>query len=175
MNSRSQSNWLIFPGIYKYFIVVFMSVLIGACSSAPEYKSKDLNGKVIDEVKVLMGEKVGRGECWDLAQYVLDKHGASWVRPFKFGRKLEKSETYKPGDIIQFKKVVIEWEIGSRSGSSHIGMPDHTAVIWEVESNIKFKVAHQNYNDIRKVGVADIDLTYMVSGSYQVYRPYRKL
>ena len=162
----------IIPSRYVYFIVAFISLLMSACASAPDNVSKDLNSSIINEVKALMGEKVGRGECWDLPQYILDKLGASWNRPFTFGRKLKKSEPYKSGDIIQFNNVIIKWTSGNRSGTSYIGMPDHTAVIWEVENNFKFKVAQQNFNNIRKVGIGDVDLTYRVSGSYQVYRPY---
>lgn len=155
------------------FLLIITSVFMASCSSQMPRNAHYLNDEVVKEVEKLMGEKVGRGECWDLAQHVLDKLGANWTRLFNYGRKLDKSEPYKPGDIIQFKSVKTEWKTKYAWGSAQIGMPDHTAIIWQVESNLKFQVAHQNYNNIRKVGLGDIDLTHMVSGRYQVYRPYR--
>jgi hypothetical protein len=65
-----------------------------------------LNDKVLAFVNARMGQTVGRGECWDVAQEALDSNGADWTRPTQFGIELNPAEdAILPGDIIQFKSV----------------------------------------------------------------------
>lgn len=151
--------------------VAFTSAtLAGGPPTLPE---RDLNPLIMDWVNQTMGKTVGRGECWDLVQEILDKEGAAWTRPVKFGRLLDPlKDEVRPGDIIQFKTLRLEetlpnggrrWEI--------LGSPDHTSVVYEVLGPLKYKLAHQNLSGKRFVQVTELDLGKRTSGQYWIYRP----
>jgi len=124
------------------------------------------NSKIIQYCDSIMGKKVGRGECWDLAKYALDYSGAKWAAPFDFGRKLKSEEDVKPGDIIQFEKVKITYP-----NNYHTNMPQHTSIIYEVLGIKHFILAEQNINKKRFVMKNEINLTYLKTGKFTVYRP----
>ena len=44
-----------------------------------------INDKIMAYVKTTIGKKVGRGECWDVAQMALDLTGADWQRTKGYG------------------------------------------------------------------------------------------
>ena len=44
----------------------------------------ELNEKIVAFVDKVAGTRVGRGECWDLAQEALDANLADWSRPVAF-------------------------------------------------------------------------------------------
>jgi len=115
---------------------------------------------------------VGRGECWDLAQQALDYSGSTWKKPYQFGFLLKKGGTILPGDIIQFHLVRFEWKKGNRSGWKQLGAPEHTSIVYSVKGS-EIQLAHQNVNGVRKVFLDSIDLNHIISGSYEIFRPYK--
>jgi hypothetical protein len=133
----------------------------------------NINEKILAYVDTVIGKTVGSGECWDLAQEALDINGADWVRPYSFGRPLDPGrERIIPGDIIQFKSVRLLQKLpGGGSMSQNIGTPDHTAVIIGVEGENRYELAHQNSNGKRYVITSTVDLNYIKSGKYWLYRP----
>src|SRR5258708_3808675 len=69
------------------------------------------NQRIIDFVNTVMGKKVGRGECWDLAHDALNKNDAKWDGSLKFGKLVDpQKDTIYPGDVIQFQNVVLKYE-----------------------------------------------------------------
>jgi len=131
------------------------------------------NKHILAFTKQAIGTTVGRGECWDLAQKALDYSGSIWKKPFQFGFPLKKGDAPLPGDIIQFQSTRFEWQKGNRSGWKQLGAPNHTSIVYAVKgSNIQ--LAHQNVNGVRKVFLDSIDLNHIVSGSYKIFRPYKK-
>jgi len=135
--------------------------------------SLGLNGKIIDFVNKVMGTTVGRGECWDLAQQVLDQNLADWVRPTSFGLPLNpETDEIKAGDIIQFRNLKITGQLpGGIMRFEALGAPDHTAVIYKVLGNKRYTLAHQNVRGNRSVIKGDINLANVTSGKYWIYRP----
>lgn len=133
----------------------------------------DINRKIIKYVDSVMGKTVGRGECWDLAQEALDINLAEWKRPLDFGIPLDPmKDEIRPGDIIQFRSVTITTHMpGGGIRWETLGMPDHTAVIYEVQGRLKFRLAHQNLSGKRFVQVTELDLSGKTSGQYWIYRP----
>ncbi|MDH5718568.1 MAG: hypothetical protein OEZ22_13155 [Spirochaetia bacterium] len=139
-----------------------------------------LNKEIISFARKNKGKKVGRGECWDLAAIPLKKYNASWNGQYIFGKKISygnnkrhyigKDIRIKIGDIIQYKKVKLEGSWGYMT----LGYPDHTAIINKVETNLKFSVLEQNFNNKRYVTENMVDLNYLKKGSYIIYRPFRK-
>jgi hypothetical protein len=60
------------------------------------------NIKIVEYVNTVIGKKVGRGECWDLANEALTYANARWEFPTKFGRAIDyKKEQVLAGDLIQ--------------------------------------------------------------------------
>ncbi|MDQ3100930.1 MAG: hypothetical protein M3R08_06060, partial [Bacteroidota bacterium] len=48
-----------------------------------------LNQKVVEYVQLNMKQKVGRGECWDLAAAALEHAGAAWDGKYQFGTPVD--------------------------------------------------------------------------------------
>jgi hypothetical protein len=135
--------------------------------------SLELNGTIIGYVNKVMGTKVGRGECWDLAQEALDQSLADWTRPVRFGRPLNpESDEIKAGDIIQFRSVKITEHLpGGATRYESLGSPDHTAIVYKVIGKKHYTVAHQNVRGNRNVITEEINLSKVTGGTYWIYRP----
>ena len=149
-----------------FFSCLFISVAVAAqCDSV-----SPLNLKIVELSKAKMGKKVLRGECWDLAKYVLDETNSKWDGSYVFGEELKKSACLMPGDIIQFKNVRIQYQEG-RTKYTEL-MTHHTAIIFEVNSSDEVVLIHQNTGQTgRKVGTSKMRFSTIVKGSYKIYRP----
>ena len=137
------------------------------------------NKKIIEFVDNAIGKQVGRGECWDLASAALDYSGAYFDRSSKktiyiFGKKINpKYEKVYPGDIIQIEKVKIEYTKGNTIHTET--MAHHTAIIYEVPEKGVYQIAHQNTSfSGRKVGLSQLRMKDIKSGTITFYRPYIK-
>lgn len=139
----------------------------------------DLNSKIITYVDSVMGKKVDRGECWDLAAGALAYSGAYFDRSSVktvtiYGRKLNpKKEEVLPGDLIQFENVEMKWTVGNTTYSSAMGQ--HTAIVYKINDTGDFEIAHQNTSDWgKKVGVSNFNLNHVTKGKVMIYRPIDK-
>ena len=146
---------------------------VEVASSTPDSAMPALGDAIIAFVDAKMGTSVGRGECWDLAQEALDSLGADWQRPTQFGVRLDLDrDAVARGDVLQFENVRIEYD---RSDRAHVietvGSPSHTAIVYEVLGRKHFKVAQQNVQGVRTVMLGEINLNYVVRGTYEAYRP----
>ncbi|MCF6312941.1 MAG: hypothetical protein L3J39_10870 [Verrucomicrobiales bacterium] len=162
------------------YISALCSLLV--CTHAAEPIKKNSTGQapyvatnkdILIYTKQTIGTTVGRGECWDLAQQALDFSHSIWQKPHRFGFPLKKNAPILAGDIIQFQSARFEWVKGNSSGWKQLGAPNHTAIIYAVKGK-QLQLAHQNVNGVRKVLLEVIDLKNLVSGTYQIYRPYKK-
>ena len=74
-----------------------------------------LNKKIIEYVNSVLGKRVDRGECWDLAFRALETSGAYFDRNSKktvnvYGRLLDLTkEEVMAGDLIQFERVKLNY------------------------------------------------------------------
>lgn len=139
----------------------------------------DLNRKVIEYVDTVIGKKVDRGECWDLAAAALDYAGAYLDRSSKksiyiFGKELNpKKDDIFPGDIIQIENMKLEYTKGNAIYTET--MTHHTAIIYKVLGESHYKIAHQNTSfSGKKVGVSELNMNYNKKGKITFYRPYSK-
>lgn len=131
-----------------------------------------LNQKIVEYAKVNLKKKVGRGECWDLAAGALNTHNAKWDGRYKYGTPVDfKNDCLYPGDIIQFERVVIETR--DANGYFRLEMPHHTAVVYEVHNKNSITIAHQNYNNVRKVILTEVQFSNVKSGKVMIYRPVK--
>lgn len=136
----------------------------------------DLNAKIITYVDSVMGKKVDRGECWDLAAGALAYSGAYFDRSSQktitiYGRRLNtKKEEVLPGDLIQFENVDMKWTEGNTTYTSSMGQ--HTAIVYKVNAPGDFEIAHQNTSQWgKKVGVSNFNLNHVTKGKVMIYRP----
>jgi signal peptidase I len=129
-----------------------------------------LNEKIVSLAVQKEGKKVLRGECWDLAKYVLDENNCKWDGLYNYGEELSKSACVMPGDIIQFKNVKLKYE---RNGQTfNEVMTHHTAIISQVNGEGDYIILHQNTGQFgRKVGRSIFRTSEMIKGSIKIYRP----
>lgn len=137
-----------------------------------------INKKVVEYVDTVIGKKVDRGECWDLAAAALDYAGAYLDRSSKssiyiFGKVIDpKKESVYPGDIIQIENMKLEYSKGNMVFTET--MTHHTAIIYSVEGNDIYKIAHQNTSfSGKKVGISELNMSNVKKGNIIFYRPYK--
>lgn len=154
--------------LYVTFVFLFFA------TTANAQKIPDLNKKIIQYVNTVIGQQVDRGECWDLANQALTRHNAKWNGEYIYGKEIdpEKDAVY-PGDIIQFEKVKVKYQIGNTITTESMG--HHTAIVYKVYKKGKYQLAHQNTGfSGRKVGLSDLDLSNVIKGKMKFYRPQSK-
>jgi hypothetical protein len=129
------------------------------------------NAEIIKYVSTVIGKKVDRGECWDIANQALTRINAKWDKKFVYGRLLNpKTEVIFPGDIIQFKNVMFEYTLPN--GKSQETMKQHTAIVYRVIAPGEFELAHQNTGfSGRKMGLSTMNLKNLKKGKIFIYRP----
>ena len=129
-----------------------------------------INAEIVTYLKTVIGKKVDRGECWDLANEALSKTNADWEFPTKFGKEIDPiKEQIFPGDLIQFTKVKAK-----NDANETWYFPVHTAIVYEVLAPGVLKIAQQNVGGKRKVQIDTLSLKDIISGKIQIYRPIRK-
>ena len=130
----------------------------------------DLNLKVLEFAREHVGQKVGNGECWTLANDALKAAGAKGADGYTFGRELRDGEPALPGDIVQFTSVRLEHANGSWQTLGH---PNHTAVVVQAEGDV-YQVLHQNMGGVKIVGPAKLNFAAKTEGKIQIFRPVPK-
>ncbi len=129
------------------------------------------NQKVLEYTKSVIGKKVDRGECWDLANRALEYAGASWDGAYKYGQLINHKKTKAlAGDIIQFSNVKVKYKKGNSTFVE--SYPHHTAIITESLGNNSYKIAHQNNGfSGKRVAITELNFDNIIKGSIKVYRP----
>jgi hypothetical protein len=104
-----------------------------------------------------LGERVGRGECFDLADRALRNAGAKSAADFGsvaddadyvWGRPVSLSDV-RPGDIIQFRDYRYDRtvETSTREDTDFQERPHHTAIVERVDGGGALTVLEQNAPD----------------------------
>ena len=127
----------------------------------------ELNAKIVKFAEDHLGQQVGDGECWTLANEALIASGGKPADGFVLGRELEPDEPPLPGDIMQFKSVVLQ----DGFSTIYLGEPDHTAIIEQVLGPQVYGVLEQNSGGRKTVAANRLDMTKMKSGTYKIFRP----
>ncbi|MCP4459800.1 MAG: hypothetical protein GY816_17515 [Cytophagales bacterium] len=156
-----------------------LALVLILCSFNFKTGIPELNTKILEYLDTVMGKKVDRGECWDLAAGALAYSGAYFDRSSKrtinvYGRLVDPGrEEIFPGDLIQFEKVKVQWT--KRYTTFNESMEHHTAIVYEVNGPGDFQIAHQNTQHTgRKVGVSNFRLDRVIKGKVMIYRPISK-
>lgn len=154
----------------KTHLLLALLLLVSGFAFRPKSTVAD---KVVEFCKNNMDKTVDRGECWDLARFALDYAGADWQSPHNFGTKVNyKTEKLKPGDVLQMENITFSFSEGEYTFTGTF--PHHTAIVYEVKPNGNIVMAHQNFNNVRKVSTLEMSLGSIKSGELQAYRPKAK-
>ncbi|GEQ66786.1 hypothetical protein JCM33374_g449 [Metschnikowia sp. JCM 33374] len=125
------------------------------------------------------GQKVGTGECWDLARDALAKgcgkhafvsqyyhHGYPVLElaGTSSGASVSRGpeDEIRVGDILQFKSAILHYK--DTGVTQSVGSPDHTAVVYEKERDV-VRVLEQNVQGVKIVRKGEYILGNMTSGS----------
>jgi len=158
--------------VFIFCLIFCFSIFnkINAQTHTPE-----LNKQVLSYVQSVIGKKVERGECWDLANQALILINADWDKKYVYGNKIDpKTEKVFPGDMIQFENVKTQYKKGNTTYTEL--MPHHTAIVYKVLGKGIFEIAHQNTEfSKRKVGISQLNLNYIITGDIYFYRPTKIL
>ncbi|MBI9055406.1 MAG: hypothetical protein JEY96_16405 [Bacteroidales bacterium] len=160
----------------KSLIVISVLLSFGIYQRALAQKNTpDLNKQIHKYVKSVIGKKVDRGECWDLANQALILINADWDKRYIYGTAIDPSnEEVFPGDLIQFENIKIRYTEENTTYTEL--MMHHTAVVYKVLGNGIFEIAHQNTEfSGKRVGISALNLNYIISGDIYFYRPTKKL
>ena len=180
-------------------VVLFVVVSLNAPVTAQTDKAKGketfpVNEKVVAFAKKSLGEKVGNGECWTLANDALKSAGGKSSPAYRdtpnegdyvwgelvYGREVKNGKLIEtgnaklkvvPGDIVQFR--------GSRfagpradGGTYTMTAAHHTAIVVNTTPDGKvFAILHQNSNGNKTVAEAMLTLTDLKEGWVKIYRP----
>lgn len=142
--------------------------MIQSCDSVPA-----LNSEILKVLKPYVGQKILRGECWDVLSLALNETHADWNGYDVFGRSYDyKKECVSPGDIIAFKGVKFG---GIQNGQKYFEeMEKHFAVVKEVKATGELVLWHQNTGKFgRKLGESSIFLGDLKKGKMEFFRPKR--
>ncbi|MGO9114692.1 MAG: hypothetical protein ACLP9L_36205 [Thermoguttaceae bacterium] len=131
-----------------------------------------VNQRIVEYAVKQMGQQVGNGECWTLADEALKAAGARHPGTFVWGRPLMPGEEVCPGDVIQFTSVKLE----KRGSTQFLGMPNHTAIVGRVMSPGVYVILQQNTGGKagKTVSDSEIDLSTKTEGKIEIYRPIPK-
>jgi hypothetical protein len=155
------------------FLMILMPLSFNAQNGVPALNNAipALNKEIVEYVTSVMGKKVDRGECWDLANEALRIVNARWNGNYKYGRLLNPAtDSIYPGDLIQFENVLLKYEKDGRQYREQ--MLHHTAIVYRVDSKGVFGIAHQNTGQFgRKVGISELKLADITKGKVMFYRP----
>jgi hypothetical protein len=142
----------------------------------------------------MMGQQVGDGECWTLANEALLAVGAectsrgqepcmssqSYIHgfliysydpalsPYPQPKGGIKEAGVARGDIVQLQTA----HFRSKDGLTQkwAGAPDHTAVVVDVDHNGILKVVEQNVGGVKKVRDGSYDMSELVKGEVKIFR-----
>jgi hypothetical protein len=157
-----------FLKIYFGFILAILCNTIIAQDSIPK-----ANLQIVSYVESVIGKKVDRGECWDLANEALKLVKGKWDYQFKYGKLLDPNkDVIFPGDIIQFKNVKVITKSADGRETKTETMLQHTAIVYKVHEKGDYELAHQNTAfSGRKVGTSRLVLKNIKRGKIWIYRP----
>lgn len=157
------------------FWILVLNILFTSTTSVNYQTDKndlpEVNKKVIEYVESVIGTKVDRGECWDLAAKSLDFANANWDGMYEFGDEYDIRKTdILPGDILQFKNVIAEYTEDNAIFTEQL--MHHTAIVYKVHDNNLLEIAHQN-TGLKKniVVITNFNPDWIKKGSITYFRP----
>lgn len=158
------------------FLLACVIPMFPALLAAGPYPSQDTGNAPTSErvaayAEAAMGRRVGRGECWDLAQYALNDAGARWDGFYGFGTPVDTShQVVQRGDVVQFEGVVVERFTATSQEQETMG--HHTAIVLSIQGPGRYALAHQNFGKAgRRVSRYLLVMADVKKGAVTFFRP----
>ena len=145
-----------------------------------------VNDLVVDFARSKLGQKVGSGECTDLAVEALRHAGAKLPGrgQASWGEEVDDLKDARPGDILQFEDAVFVRRRLRKDGARLTvtsSYPHHTAIVVGVKKRGPkpiLVILHQNVNiaggddgETKVVQEWTVNMAEMKRGNVKVYRP----
>ncbi|RYG42507.1 CHAP domain-containing protein [bacterium] len=165
-------------------VILALAMPLVASPKLASPKLPSLNEKIVAYCEARVGQKVGTGQCADLAQQALLSFGAAdrYRRApdapnpgdYVWGRRVatvvpdrQDTAAILPGDVLQYRDVVFERR--TRFSWSQSTAAHHTSIVAEVCPGT-LRVYEQNVNGRMTVGKTELALDDLKSGTLWVYR-----
>lgn len=120
----------------------------------------EISSKVVSWAHGKLGQRVGRGECWDLVDAALKAAGARSSTTkghdddYNWGTAIRLEEV-APGDVLQFRDFVVttrtdkvvrfpDGRISSSMAETLARRPHHSAIVYHVDGGGQFRVYEQH-------------------------------
>lgn len=156
----------------RVYLIAATTFLLMGFGPSPCKTTPELNNRIVNYVRSMLGRTVGDGECWSLAAAALDKVGARWDHDYAFGRKLDLlHDCIAPGDIIQFENLYMEHQ----KDNTIITMEaeHHTAIFYQVSPGMQTLAEQNTSAHGRKTGLSEFNFSWIKSGTFTIYRPIK--
>jgi hypothetical protein len=126
----------------------------------PQQRTSAVNQAVVNYARSVVGQRIGNGQCTELAIAALRAAGAQPNRGYIWGTRLNSYRDLQPGDIIQMQNARFQysWSYGP-----------HTAIVTDI-SGSTIHVLEQNV-DGSPVQAGQFDMNTMTGGTLTCYRP----
>ncbi|MGA7979570.1 MAG: hypothetical protein WCA32_04990 [Chromatiaceae bacterium] len=154
---------------------------------------RSLGDQVVSYASSRLGQRVGNGECFDLADRALRAAGARSAADYgpvtadadyRWGTPVTVGDAAR-GDIIQFRDYAFEKRTDRPDGWQEESQerPHHTAIVLSNDGNGAITVLEQNapegsavhriqlYFESGQTQEGDTSITVTVSGQFWIYRP----
>ena len=150
-------------------VVLMLTLFLGTQSSV----AVPVGEQVAAFAEASLNKKIGRGECWDLAQVALNKAGARWDGNYDFGTLVDRRTVpIQRGDIVQFDKVLIERR--TERSMEQVTLGPHTAIVIAVLEEGRYVIVHQNFGRLgRRVSQCELIMADVKEGTISFFRPVR--
>lgn len=132
--------------------------------------SREYGPGIVAFCQAHVGEQVGNGECWTLAQQAFAAAGAQEPRGTNYGQEIDLAQV-QPGDVVHFEKARFEGR--TPDGGTYwstAGNPTHTAVVQSIKAGPDVHVWEQNSGGRRTVGHGIFKMRDLVSGRVSYWR-----
>jgi len=148
---------LVLPELYRaLFVVAGPSLLAGCAPNVPmsaKSSSDSLEAGVLAFAQASFGQKIGTGQCAELADHALTANGANTFSTYAAGTNGDDYiwgtrvalQDARPGDVIQFRdySVTVTASTGTDETSTDREWVHHTAVV-EQNVGIALLILEQN-------------------------------
>jgi hypothetical protein len=130
-----------------------------------QVRGSSVNQAVVNYARSVVGQRIGNGQCTELATAALQAAGARPAQSYNWGERLNGTNELQPGDILQMFSASFSYPDGRQAWSTG----PHTAVVVSVRGST-IEVLEQNVAG-SPVQRGTYDMNCMTAGRMEYYRP----
>lgn len=154
------------PIILQYAPRPQVQAPVGYLPVSQPQSTASVNDGVVNYARSMVGQKVGNGQCTELAIAALRSVNAEVKMDYTWGQEVRVDEV-QPGDVMQLQSPSFEYSDGRKFWSDG----PHTAVVVGVKGS-EIEVLEQNVAG-SPVQAGQYDARYLKAGTMKFYRPVK--